>query len=403
VARREALAALDIGTSKVLGAVALPDDGGLRVLGVAGVASSGVRRGAVVDLAPVALAVTAVAERLRRAAGRSLPPVLLGSAGGELVSLNGYAELSLGDGGREVEPADVAELLGRAREVPLAPGYQLVHAIPQHYVVDGYDGCHDPVGMSARHLAVRAHLVACQETVLQNLQRAVEAGRVPVDDFAVAALGAAEAVLTAEERREGAVLVDLGAGSTQVVVAADGEPVLTASLPIGSEHVTQDIAVGLGLTRADAESLKVRHATADPRALAGGGRRVAVEGGGAAREIAEEELAEIVAARAEEIVQAVAELLGRVARGVRLAAGAVLTGGGSRLRGLEAVAMRTLGMPVRCRGPLGAPEGLAAPECAAVVGLLQLQARRRGAGAAPRPRVGPRGPAWWPWARLGTR
>ncbi len=406
MAKKPVIAALDIGTSKVLAAAAVPEDAGLRVLGIAGVTSAGVRRGAVVDLALASASLRGAMQRIRHVAAQPVPGVLLGSAGGQPICLNAYAEVDVAASGGEIAPADVSGVLERARHAELPAGYQLVHAIPQGYAVDGYEGCTDPVGMAGHRLAVKAHLVACQAAVLQNLLKAADVAGVHAEDFAVAGLGAAEAVLTAEERREGAVLIDLGAGATQVVVVVSGEPALTASVPVGGEHVTADVAAGLRLTRIQAEGLKLRHAGVDPESVPAD-RRVAVEagagpGGDAGPEVAERELAEIVAARVEEILQAVAGIVAQVGRGQRLG-GAVLTGGGSRLRGLQGVAMRVLSMPVRRGGAAGASGSLAAPECAAVVGLVQMHAQRlTGGNGRLLPTSEPRR-LWPPWRALALR
>jgi cell division protein FtsA len=409
VAKKPLVAAVDVGTSKVLAAAATLEDAGLRVLGPAGVTSGGVRRGAVVDIGLASASLRAATQRLRHLAGELPSAFLLGSAGGQPVCLNAYAEVDVAADGGDIGAADVQGAMERVRQAELPAGYQLVHAIPQGYAVDGYEGCTDPVGMAGHRLAVRAHLVACQAPVLQNLVKAADVAGVRLEEFAVSALGAAEAVLTPEERQEGAVVLDLGAGATQVVVVVGGEPTLTAAVPLGGEHVTQDIAAGLRLTRHQAEGLKLRHASADPGPIPAE-RRVPVEAQvpgagapGAEVEVSERELAEIVCARVEETLQAVAGLVAQVGRGVRLGGGAVLTGGGSRLRGLPAVAMRVLGMQVRRGGALGATGSLAAPECAAVVGLVQMGAQRL-TGRSDRLLPAPaRRRLWPPWRALPLR
>lgn len=409
-----AVAALDIGTSKVTAAIAVPEMDGLRVLGLARVVCGGVRRGAVVDLGAVTAAVASAAARARRVAGRPLPAITLGSAGGELLSWNRQAEVQLHPPG-EVEAAHVQELLGEVRQADLPSGYQVVHAIARDYAVDGYEGCRQPVGMAAGRVAVTAHLVACRATLLRNLWKAVDDAGLEIEDFAVAGLAAAEAVLTEEERRQGAVVIDFGAGATQVGAVVDGEPAATAAIPLGASHVTGDIAVGLGIPWDAAEEVKQRHATADvtgaqDRALdwlnalrpamaaappPGGGPEEAPVA--AAMSVpGEREFAEMVRARAEEQLERVGEVLRDSGLAGRVPAGAVLTGGGSRLRGLPAVAMRVLGLPVRLGGALGADGTLGAPECAAVVGLLQIAAQRV-TGGRRLPPMGARGQGLLGW------
>jgi cell division protein FtsA len=392
-----AVAALDVGTSKVLAAIALVEPEGLRVLGLGRAACDGVRRGAVVDLPAVTAAVAAAAARARRVAGRRPPSAVLGSAGGEVVATTREAEIHLDPPG-EVTPEHVEALLGEVRRGELPAGFEVVHALPREYTVDGVEGCRHPVGMAAGSVRLSAHVVACRSTLLRNLCKAVDDAGLEVAGFAVSALAAAEAVLTEEERRQGVLLLDCGAGATQLCAVVGGEPAATAVVPLGGAHITADIAVGLGISWEAAEEVKQRHASADPAAasdrpldwLAGlrpaGQVAAAAGGGGAGRgQATEHDLYEIVQARVEEVLERVAALVDHAGLEGRLPAGAVLTGGASRLRGLAAAAMRVLGMPVRLGGALGVTGPLAAPDCAALVGLLQLAAQRHTGGR----RVGP--------------
>ena len=376
-----AVAALDIGTSKVLAAVAVPEADGLRVLGIGRAPGAGVRRGAVVDLAAVTAAIGAAAERARRVSGRALPPVTLGSAGGQLLAWNRDAELALEPAG-ELDAGHLGDLLEEVRRVDLPAGYQIVHTIPREYTVDGYEGCTQPVGMAASRIAVSAHIVACQSTLLRNLWKAAADAGLDVEDFAVSGLAAAEAVLTDEERRQGALLADIGAGATQLTAVLGGEPAGSAVVALGGAHVTSDIAVGLGLDLEVAEDVKLRHANADaePDADRAPEWLAALRPSGEAGPATAQNFAEVVRARAEELVERIAEFLDKAGLAGRTPAGAVLTGGGSRLRGLPALTMRGLGLTVRCGGALGAAGPLGAPECAAVVGLLQFAAQRHTGG-----------------------
>lgn len=379
------VAALDVGSSKVVAALALPEADGLRVLGVGQAPGAGVRRGAVVDVPAATAAIGLAVQRVRRVVGRPFPAIMLGSAAGEILSYNRDVEMELDPPG-EVLANHVAELMAEVRRTPLPPGYQLVHAVPQEFMVDGFEGCTQPVGLAADRLGLSAHLVACQGTLLANLvQVALQAG-LQVEDFAVGVLAAAESALSDEERAGGVVLVDIGATATQLAVVVGGQPVGSATVPLGGEHVTQAVAQGLRLALPAAEGVKQRLATADVRAatdrlLEGLPVDPPAEGAAAdAPPLTERTLAEVVAAAAGEILAPVARLIQGAGLSQHLGAGAVLTGGGSRLRGIDALAMRTLGCRVRSGGALGAEGLLGSPECAACVGLLQLAAQRRTGG-----------------------
>ncbi len=370
-----AVAALDVGGSKVLAAVALLEPEGLRVLGVGRAVVAGVRCGAVVDLEAATAAIAAAGERARRVAGRALPPLMVGSAGGRLLSENRTAEVRF-DRPTEIGRPEIDAAQAEVRRVGLPAGYQLVHAVTQGYLIDGYPGSANPVGVAAECLGVEAHLVACEATVLHNLWNAVHQAGLQVEDFAVCSLASAESVLTEAERQKGVVVVDIGATATQVAVLVEGAPLATAVLPVGSQHVTADIVSVLGL---------------DPQAAEEAKRRGRLPEGTQA----DTALSEVIDARGEELLEAVRDRVRGAGLEAHVGAGLVLTGGGSRMPGLTAVAMRVLEWPVRGGGAVGIDGPLGSPEYAACIGLLQLAARRRHAAR----RVAPLAPiARW---RLG--
>jgi cell division protein FtsA len=390
--RERPVAALEVGTSKVLAAVAQPSSDGWRLLGVGVVPARGIRRGLVVDMDEAAAAIAAAAQRAQRAAGERLPSVLLGFGGGQVASRNAGASLDL-EPSSEIGRGEVDRLLGQARQVEIPAGHDLVHVIPRHFTLDGLDGVRDPRGLSAATLAVDAHLVSCHATALQNAWRAVTRAGLEVGDLALNALAAAEAVLLPDERELGVALVDLGAGSTDVVVYRGGAPVLTASLPYGGDAVTADVAVGLRTSLLQAEELKRRHGTADPQ-LADPGTVLTVPGvaGGPGREVAEVEVAEMVAARVEEILEAAAALVAEAAPPDGLPGGVVLTGGMAETRGLLSAAMRAFGGPARVGSAAAQP--LQGPALAAAAGLLQFAADRAAERTPARPGL---------WERLRGR
>lgn len=373
-----AVAVLDVGSSKIVAAVAQPEESGLRVLGVGRAPAAGIRRGAVVDIPQAAAAMAAAVARARRAARLTVSGLTLGSAGGEVWSCTRQAEIRL-DGPQEVEEVHVARLMREVRDAELPGNYQVVHSIPLDYQVDGYEGCSQPLGITAEHVAVSAHLVACQETVLSNLWKAAGAAGVPVEEFALSGLAAAEAVLSDAERQVGVVVADLGAEATQVTVFVAGEPVGSAVIPLGGAHVSRDVGAALGIGPEAAEAMKVRHGTADASTAAdtplewpqGSGPRP-----DAAMEPTERGLCQVVRARQEEILERIGEALEAAGVAGRTPGGIVFTGGGSRLRGLSPLSLHVLGMRVRCGGAMGAAGTLGEPEFAAAVGLLQVAARR---------------------------
>ena len=351
------MAALDVGGGKVLAAVALLEPEGLRVLGVGRAVAAGVRCGAVVDLEAATAAIAAAGARARRVAGRTLPPLMVGSAGGRVLSDNRTAQVRF-EQPTEIGRAEVDAVQAEVRRVALPGGYQLVHALTQGYLIDGYPGSANPVGVAAESLGVESHLVACEATVLHNLWNAVHRAGLQLDDFSVCALASAEAVLTDQEREKGVVLADVGATATQIAVLAEGAPLVTATLPVGSQHVTADIVSVLGLDPQSAEEAKRRGRLPEGTQADAG-------------------LTEVIDARSEELLEGVRQRVRAAGLEAHIGAGLVLTGGGSRVAGLSAAAMRVLEWPVRCGGAAGIDGPLGAPEYAACIGLLQLAARRR--------------------------
>jgi cell division protein FtsA len=378
MAERPGVYAVDLGTSKVLAAAAELGVGGeIRVTGVGVAAASGIRRGVVVDLAAAAESVAAAVERAQRMAGQAFGSIVLGVAGGSVACANERVGADVADPD-EVTAEDMARVLAAAREIPPGEARALVHAIPRYFVLDGFEGIRQPVGLAGGRLELETHIVSAPASVLRNAVRTAERAGLGVAEVTLNGLASAEAVTTPEERERGVMVVDVGAGCTDVVILTEGAPVFTAVVPLGGDLIRNDIAAGLHLGLEQAETVKVDQGFCDPT-LADPGRMIELPGerAGAARAVPEPQLAEIVAARVEEVLAHVRESIRRSGHRRDLAAGVVLTGGGARLRGLPAVGMRVLDLPVRTAAPRGCADVddlLGGPACAAAVGLLQLAA-----------------------------
>lgn len=405
MADHQALFALDLGTSKVLAASAeLGGDGRIRVTGVGLAPAQGLRRGIVTDLGAAADSVERAVERAQRMAGQGFGLVTLGFSGGSVISANERFGAEVADQD-EVSADDVAAVLAAASHAPGEPEREIVHSIPRHFILDGYDGVRDPVGLAAARLEVESHRVSAQPAVLRNAVRAAERAGVRVAGVTLNGLAAAESVTTRDERERGVLVVDLGAGCTDVVVLVGGTPVYTTVVAIGGDLIRNDVAACLHVSLERAETLKVEHGVCDA-ALADAERTLAVvepSASGEGRTATELELAEIISARADELMTGVAAALRASGRERELGAGVVLTGGGARLRGMAALTMRMLELPVRIGSPRGCEDLddlLGSPAYAASVGLLQLAASGARVGpaqaavAAPRRRRRGRG-SWF--------
>ncbi|MGH7421689.1 MAG: cell division protein FtsA, partial [Candidatus Rokuibacteriota bacterium] len=285
---------------------------------------------------------------------------------------------------REVNQTDIDRALDAARAINLPQDREVIHVLPQTYLVDDQDGVKEPLGMSGVRLEVEVHLVTGATTSVRNVVRSVNRAGLQVQDLVLEPLASAEAVISTEEKELGILLIDLGGGTTDVALFRDGAVWHTSSLPLGGDHISNDIAVGLRTPTADAEELKKRHGCA-LTALVREDEVVDVPsvGGRKARQLSRQILSEIIQPRAEEIFTLVARDLVRGGLNDVAAGGVVVTGGSSIMQGVPELAEQVFDMPVRRGVPAGL-SGLAdvvqSPIHATAVGLALYGARGHGAG-----------------------
>jgi cell division protein FtsA len=387
VRRDRLVAGLDLGSTKTCAVLAeavgdarVP---GIRVLGLGVARTSGIRRGMVRDIEETMRGVGQAVRDAQRMAGVEVPALVCGIAGEHVRTRNeaGLASVS----GEEITRADVQRVEEVAKAVSLGPDRELLHFIPQEYRVDGQGGISDPAGMTGLRLEVDMYLVSIQSTAVQNVRRAVERAGFNLAGLVLEPLASSLAVLTEEERELGCVMVELGGGSTNLAVFKDGKIRHFASLRFAGTHVTNDIVQGLSVTQADAERLKERFGVAytplvDPDETI----ELPATPGQGPRRAKRELLAHIVQERLDEILGLVQQDLDETGFTGRLPAGAVLTGGGAQLAGMQELAREVLAMPVRLgipnRGVTGLVDSVSAPRYAVPVGLALWAARQRLAG-----------------------
>jgi len=285
----------------------------------------------------------------------------------------------------EISRADVHRVDEVAKAVSLGPDRELLHYIPQEYRVDGQGGISDPSGMTGLRLEVDMYLVSIQSTAVQNVKRAVERAGFRLAELVLEPLASSLAVLTEEERELGCALVELGGGSTNLAVFKDGKIRHFASLRFAGSHVTNDLVQGLNVTQADAERLKERFGVAyTPLVDSDETIELPATPGQGPRRAKRELLAHIIQARLDEILGLVQRDLDEAGFGGHLPAGAILTGGGAQLAGVQELARDVLAMPVRLglpnRGVSGLVDSVSAPRYAVPVGLALWAARQRLAG-----------------------
>ncbi len=381
--RSELVVGLDIGTAKVACVVAeQSEDGGLAVVGFGTASCDGLRKGVVVNMEATVQAIAGAVKEAELRAGCEIHNVVASIGGGHIKGFNSHGVVAVRT--REVVPGDVERVLDAARAVALPLDQDVLHVLPQEFVIDGQDGIKEPVGMSGVRLEARVHIISTAIASAQNVIKCCQRTGLHVSDLVLAPFAAAETVLTPEEKELGAALVDIGAGTTGVLAFERGAVKHTAVLSVGGNHVSSDIAAGLRTPFRDAELIKRRFGAA----LVSGvpleqTLEVPMVGGRAPRELARSVLAEIIEPRVEEIFALAQRQLIRCGLDGALASGVVLTGGTVLMEGVVALAERVFQMPVRVGAPIGCEgldETLAGPAYAAAIGLARY-------GAAPRSHV----------------
>jgi cell division protein FtsA len=354
--------------------------GGLDIVGLGSAPSRGLRRGTVVNIESTVEAIKQAVSDAELQAGVEVEGVYVGIAGGHIRGVNSRGVVAVSGKEREVGAADVHRVVDAARAINLPPDREVIHVLPQTFVVDDQDGVREPVGMSGVRLEAEVHIVTGAATSVQNVIRSVNRAGLEVADIVLQPLASAEAVLFTDEKELGAVLVDIGGGTTDVALLREGAVWYTSSLPLGGDHITNDIAIGLRTPIADAEELKKRSACAST-SLVPAEETVDVPsiGGRKPRQLSRQVLSEIVQPRVEEIFSLVARDLAKAGFQDSATAGVVVTGGTSIMEGIVEVAEAVFEQPVRRGVPHdvgGLSDVVRSPIYATAVGLALYGAHR---------------------------
>ena len=367
------LVGLDIGTSKVSAIVGEYAPGeGVEVIGIGTAASKGLKRGVVVDIESTVQAIQRAIEEAELMAGCEIRSVFASIAGSHIRSLNSQGVVAIRN--QEVMDDDVERVLDAARAVAIPADQRILHVQAQEYVLDEQEGIRHPVGMIGVRLEARVHVITGAQSASQNIAKCVSRAGLKVDDLIPSQLASAQSVLTQDERDLGVCLVDIGAGTTDIAVYTQGAMRHTASLGIAGDQVTNDIAFAFRTPTPFAEEIKVKYACA----LAQLARpeetiEVAMVGDRAPRRLQRQLLADVVQKRYEEIFEMVQAELRRSGLEELVAAGIVLTGGGSKMEGIVELAEELFHMPVRIGVPqyvTGLGDVINNPVHATGVGLL---------------------------------
>ena len=374
------LVALDVGTSKVVVLVGeVTNDGTLDIIGKGTMPTTGVKKGLVNNIDQTVSSIHGAIEQAERLSGLRLEAAFVSVGGDHLESLNSRGTVAVSGAHREVTREDIERATEVARAVTIPSNREVLHVLPRDFTVDGQEGVKDPEGMSAIRLEVTTHIVHGGATALQNLTKCVRQAGVRPDELVVSSVASGEAVLSETEKELGVAVADIGAGTTDLALYAEGTPFYTSVIPLGGVNVTNDIAIGLRTNLTAAEQLKLQFGSAEMKS-ADPSVEAAIEiiDNGIARPARKSDVTEIVDARMHELLEKIGEELAENASTHRLPAGLVLTGGASQLANAAELAREVLQIPVRVAAPEGVgglTDHLLAPQYATAIGLLLWAAR----------------------------
>ena len=372
---------LDIGTSKIVCIVAeINDEGGLDIIGMGTSPSRGLRRGVVVNIEATVNAIQRALEEAELMADCKIREVYTGIAGSHIKSFNSHGMYAIKD--KEISQMDVDRVVETARAVNIPTDQQILHTIPQEFIVDGQEDVRDPLGMSAMRLEVKVHIVTGAVSAAQNIIKCVRRCGLEVADLVLQPLASAMAVLTEDEKELGVCLVDIGGGTTDIAVFTNGAIRHTAVIPVAGDQVNNDIAVALRTPPKEAEDIKIQHGCA-LRQLADARDMIEVPGIGdrPPRTLSRQTLAEFIEPRMEELYSLVQAELRRSGFEELMSSGVVITGGSAGMRGMVELGEEVFHMPVRLGWPRYAgalSDMMHNPRYATCMGLLLAGLEERG-------------------------
>ncbi|HNS33871.1 MAG TPA: cell division protein FtsA [bacterium] len=348
---------LDVGSTTIRMVVGQKSrqDEKLKIVGAIETPAQGISKGVVVSVEDAVSSISAALEKLERMVGQPIDHAWVGISGSHITAQEskGLVAVSKADG--EIRPEDVERVIEAARAMATPPNYEILHVIPKSFTVDYQTGIKDPIGMTGVRLEVETQIIQGLTSQIKNLTKCIYRTGLNIDDLILSALATAESVLTGRQKELGVVVINFGGATTSIAVFEEGDVIHTAVLPVGSEYVTNDIAIGLRISIDTAEKIKIREGSCLPQNFKKHDEvRFADIGGIEDGSFSKRQVAEIVEARVEEIMEWVDKELKRVGRSGMLPAGAVITGNGAKLDGVIEVAKKSLRLPAS----LGYPQEL---------------------------------------------
>ncbi|MCL4354050.1 cell division protein FtsA [Patescibacteria group bacterium] len=391
---------IDIGTSKIITVIAKVDEA-INVLGVSEVKSTGIRKGQIVDIEEAVAAINASLEAAERMAGYSASHIIASVGGSHIESQNSRGVVAISNPQGEITQNDLDRVIDAAKAVSLPSSREIIHVLPRSYIVDGQEGIKDPISMTGVRLEVDTHIISANSSYIRNLEKAFSQVGVDLDAFVFSGYSSSLSVLSETEKELGVVLVDIGAGTTDISVFVEGSVAYSAVLPIGARHITNDLAIGLRLSLESAEKIKLFLSKQSK-----GTRKIEIDNLGRGRErvsdemdltslnliedvskISQKTLVDgIIMPRLKEIFTFVGLEIKKSGFAGQTPSGLVITGGGARTIGAQEAAKRTLAMPVRVGEPMnmkGIIDEIQDAPFSAVVGLIVYGATMEGKAGLP--------------------
>lgn len=382
MSKSELIVGLDIGTTKICVVVGeVNSNGNINIVGVGNSPSTGLRKGVVVNIEQTVQSIRQAIEEAEAMVGCTIGSVYAGIAGSHIKGTNSHGVIAIKGG--EVSQKDIERVLEAAKAVAIPMDRDVIHILPQEYIVDDQRGIVEPLGMSGVRLEVNVHIVTGSVTSAQNILRSCNKSEIDVTDIVLEALASSKAILTEEEREIGVAIVDIGGGTSDIAIFTDNAIKYTGAIPLGGQNLTSDIAFGLRTPLSAAEKIKIKYGCClGDLVSADETIEVPSVGGRPSRQVARQVLAAICEPRMEEIFFHINQELERSGFKRKIGAGVVLTGGSSLIEGAQELAEQIFGLPTR----IGAPQNLGAgftemvnnPKYATAVGLLFYGAEKEG-------------------------
>ncbi len=391
MSKNRIVAAIEIGSSKVATLVSKIDEDPVslesvvNIVGASSTPSKGIKKGQIVDIEEAVEATVTSVESAERMAGYNLDSAYVAIGGGQIHSQNSHGVVAISDPNGEINQSDVDRAIEAASAVTLPASREVIHVLPREYIVDGESGVRDPIGMSGVRLEVDTHIISASSATIKNIRKAVAEVGIQIESLVFTGLASAEAVVSPTEKELGCVLIDIGGGTTSIVAYVDGSISYSGVIPIGANHVTNDLAIGLRCDLGDADKIKLALSAKRKKAAGTTGLEedeldLATLGVTEIRKISRKTLLEgIIRPRLNEIFTMVKIELEKQSLATRIPAGAIITGGGAETAGVIDSAKRMLGLQVRVGIPSGVTgliDEIITPAYSTSIGLLHFGSKQ---------------------------